>query len=127
MVRLHVKKGDESQFLYETHVDAMVEDVLYEVTIIYNGRLKILRICYEKENRIEYKSVTTHCTFKLHDVNLQQRCSRQITFLHRCSLTCISKSPTKNINARNPLTIISEASPAVCNKPHVIRSRVSTL
>nr|KAF7427585.1 hypothetical protein H0235_007279 [Vespula pensylvanica] len=50
MVRLHVKKGDESQFLYETHVDAMVEDVLYEVTIIYNGRLKILRICYEIED-----------------------------------------------------------------------------
>ncbi|XP_035736986.1 cilia- and flagella-associated protein 298-like isoform X3 [Vespa mandarinia] len=50
MVRLHVKKGDESQFLYETHVNAMVEDVLYEVTIIYNGRLKILRICYEIED-----------------------------------------------------------------------------
>ncbi|KAL2727607.1 cilia- and flagella-associated protein 298 isoform X1 [Vespula maculifrons] len=51
MVRLHVKKGDESQFLYETHVDAMVEDVLYEVTIIYNGRLKILRICYGNQSR----------------------------------------------------------------------------
>lgn len=50
MVRLHVKKGDESQFLYETYVDAMVEDVLYEVTIIYNGRLKILRICYGNQS-----------------------------------------------------------------------------
>ncbi|KAK2584574.1 hypothetical protein KPH14_006941 [Odynerus spinipes] len=50
MVRLHVKKGDESQFLFDTHVDAAVEDVLYDITIIYNGRLKILRICYEIED-----------------------------------------------------------------------------
>ncbi|XP_043491679.1 cilia- and flagella-associated protein 298-like isoform X2 [Polistes fuscatus] len=50
MVKLHVKKGDESQFLYETNVNAPVDDVLYEITIIYNGRLKILRICYEIED-----------------------------------------------------------------------------
>ncbi|XP_015189038.1 PREDICTED: UPF0769 protein C21orf59 homolog [Polistes dominula] len=50
MVKLHVKKGDESQFLYETNVNASVEDVLNEITIIYNGRLKILRICYEIED-----------------------------------------------------------------------------
>ncbi|XP_031837552.1 cilia- and flagella-associated protein 298 isoform X3 [Nomia melanderi] len=49
MVRLHVKKGEESQFLYDTHVEAMVEDVIYDITIIYNGRLKISRICYEIE------------------------------------------------------------------------------
>lgn len=46
MVRLHVKKGEESQFLYDTHVEARVEDVVYDITIIYNGRLKISRICY---------------------------------------------------------------------------------
>ncbi|XP_076658327.1 cilia- and flagella-associated protein 298-like [Halictus rubicundus] len=49
MVRLHVKKGEESQFLHDTHVDAMVQDVIYDITIIYNGRLKISRICYEIE------------------------------------------------------------------------------
>ncbi|KAG7201364.1 hypothetical protein KM043_004129 [Ampulex compressa] len=49
MVRLHVKKGDESQFLYDTHVEAKVEEVIQEITIIYNGRLKISRICYEIE------------------------------------------------------------------------------
>ncbi|XP_015430082.1 PREDICTED: UPF0769 protein C21orf59 homolog [Dufourea novaeangliae] len=49
MVRLHVKKGEESQFLYDTHVEAPVEDVIYDIAIIYNGRLKISRICYEIE------------------------------------------------------------------------------
>lgn len=46
MVRLHVKKGDESQFLYDTTVDSLVDDVINEITVIYNGRLKISRICY---------------------------------------------------------------------------------
>ncbi|RLU24429.1 hypothetical protein DMN91_002518 [Ooceraea biroi] len=49
MVRMHVKKGDESQFLYDTHVEANVNDVIRDIVIIYNGRLKISRICYEME------------------------------------------------------------------------------
>ncbi|KAH0956844.1 hypothetical protein HN011_011977 [Eciton burchellii] len=49
MVRLHVKKGDESQFLHDTRVDASVDDVVRDVVAIYNGRLKISRICYEME------------------------------------------------------------------------------
>ncbi|XP_008545012.1 cilia- and flagella-associated protein 298 isoform X2 [Microplitis demolitor] len=49
MVRLHVKKGDESQFLYDTTVDTPVDDVIQEITVIYNGRLKINRIAYEIE------------------------------------------------------------------------------
>lgn len=48
MVRLHVKKGDESQFLYDTHVEADVDDVIRDIVVIYNGRLKISRICYGK-------------------------------------------------------------------------------
>jgi hypothetical protein len=45
MVKLHVKRGDESQFLYETTVNKVVDEIIKEVTIIYNGRLKIRRIC----------------------------------------------------------------------------------
>lgn len=48
MVRLHVKKGDESQFLYDTNVEANVDDVIHDIAMIYNGRLKISRICYGK-------------------------------------------------------------------------------
>ena len=45
MVKLHIKKGDESQFLYETTVEMPVDDLLKDVSVIYNGRLKIQRIC----------------------------------------------------------------------------------
>lgn len=47
MVQLHVKRGDESQFLYDTTVDTPVEVVIQQITIIYNGRLKVDRICSE--------------------------------------------------------------------------------
>lgn len=48
MVRLHVKKGDDNQFLYDTDVEANVDDVISDIVVIYNGRLKISRICYGK-------------------------------------------------------------------------------
>ncbi|KAL1131693.1 hypothetical protein AAG570_011306 [Ranatra chinensis] len=54
MVILHVKKGDESQFLFETLTNVPVADVTTDVAIIYNGRLKISRICYEMEELIKY-------------------------------------------------------------------------
>jgi hypothetical protein len=52
MVKLHVKKGDESQFLYETSIESNVEQELKIICNIYNGRLKIDRLCSE----IEYLS-----------------------------------------------------------------------
>lgn len=45
MVQLHVKRGDESQFLFNTTVDAPLETVIQQITAIYNGRLKVDRIC----------------------------------------------------------------------------------
>ncbi|XP_055846162.1 cilia- and flagella-associated protein 298 [Episyrphus balteatus] len=50
MVRLHVKRGDESQFLFDTQVSEEVSSVLQEITAIYNGRLKIYRLCYDIED-----------------------------------------------------------------------------
>jgi hypothetical protein len=49
MVKLHIKKGDESLFLFETSVDSSVEACLKVVCNIYNGRLKIGRLCSEIE------------------------------------------------------------------------------
>jgi len=54
MVILHVKKGDESQFLFQAHVQDKVDDVVISVTTIYNGRLKISRICSEMEELIKH-------------------------------------------------------------------------
>lgn len=45
MVLLHIKRGENSQFLYETTVGADVGKLTQEIVAIYNGRLKIQRVC----------------------------------------------------------------------------------
>lgn len=50
MVKLNVKKGDEPQFLMDTTVARPVDDLFTEVAAIYNGRLKVMRICAGKIN-----------------------------------------------------------------------------
>lgn len=45
MVLLHVKRGENSQFLYETTVSIDVGKLTQEIVAIYNGRMKIQRIC----------------------------------------------------------------------------------
>ncbi|KAG1970401.1 cilia- and flagella-associated protein 298 [Pimephales promelas] len=47
MVQLHVKRGDESQFLFNTTVDVSIETLSQQISEIYNGRLKVDRICTE--------------------------------------------------------------------------------
>lgn len=54
MVRLQVKKGDETQFLYETELCKPIEKLALELVAIYNGRLKISRICAEIEELMKH-------------------------------------------------------------------------
>lgn len=54
MVRLHIKRGDQSQFIYETALTKPIADLSLEVVIIFNGRLKIGRICAEIEELIKH-------------------------------------------------------------------------
>lgn len=49
MVIIHVKHKDESQFLYQTPLTTSVDDLVQKVTAIYNGRLKVHRVCMEIE------------------------------------------------------------------------------
>lgn len=49
MVKLHIKKGDEDQFLVETMVQISIDDLMKILVPIYNGRLKVNRICSEIE------------------------------------------------------------------------------
>lgn len=49
MVILHIKRGSENQFLYETKVSASISSVTTDVIAIFNGRLKAMRICSEIE------------------------------------------------------------------------------
>ena len=48
MVKLHIKRGDESQFLYETTVKATLCELLPDIIRIHNGRLKIYRLYHGK-------------------------------------------------------------------------------
>lgn len=47
MVLLHIKRGNDSQFLYETSVTTPIAQLNKDIVLIYNGRLKIGRICSE--------------------------------------------------------------------------------
>ena len=49
MVILHVKHNDQNQFLFETTLKTSVEEVASKIPAIYNGRLKVNRICGEME------------------------------------------------------------------------------
>lgn len=45
MVKLHIKRGDESQFLFETTVEVALSELLVQLVRLQNGRLKVSRLC----------------------------------------------------------------------------------
>lgn len=45
MVLLHVKRGDESQFLLQAPGSTELEELTVQVTRVYNARLKVQRVC----------------------------------------------------------------------------------
>lgn len=49
MVKLHLKQGDESLFLFETTCQAELSELIPQLVRIQNGRLKIERLFYEME------------------------------------------------------------------------------
>eukprot|EP00041_Stephanoeca_diplocostata_P024106 m.603452 g.603452 ORF g.603452 m.603452 type:complete len:292 (+) comp22453_c0_seq1:130-1005(+) len=54
MVRIHLKRGDASLFLYETTTNIPIADLLKELSDIYNAILKIRRLCSEIEMLAEF-------------------------------------------------------------------------
>ena len=57
MVKLHLKQGDESLFLYETTCQAELSELIPQLVRIQNGRLKIERLFYG-----EYKCMYSKLT-----------------------------------------------------------------
>lgn len=55
MVKLHLKHGDESLFLYETTCQAELSELIPQIVRIQNGRLKIERLFYGKFDIYMYK------------------------------------------------------------------------
>lgn len=45
MVLLHVKRGDENQFLLQAPGTTDMEELTVQVARVYNARLKVQRIC----------------------------------------------------------------------------------
>lgn len=72
MVILHVKHGDESQFLYETSVNTSTDSIIADVTSIYNGRLKISRICYEMEELAKHGTLFPPDILNLYEEQVQE-------------------------------------------------------
>ncbi|GAB5576306.1 cilia- and flagella-associated protein 298 isoform X1 [Prionailurus iriomotensis] len=54
MVLLHVKRGDESQFLLQAPGSTELEELTVQVTRVYNARLKVQRVCSEMEELAEH-------------------------------------------------------------------------
>ncbi|XP_051903073.1 cilia- and flagella-associated protein 298 isoform X2 [Hippocampus zosterae] len=54
MVILHVKRGDESHFLFSAGVHETVDVLVRDITAIFNGRLKVGRICAEMAELAEH-------------------------------------------------------------------------
>lgn len=54
MVLLHVKRGNESQFIFDTKLSTQLSILIKEIVLIFNGRLKITRICSEMEELIKH-------------------------------------------------------------------------
>ncbi len=55
MVKIHVKRGDDSQFLYETTVSISVEQLQIVLVRIFNGRLKVDRLSQGKMQQAHVK------------------------------------------------------------------------
>lgn len=45
MVKLHIKRGDDSVFLFETTVEVLVQNLIVQLVKLYNGILKVQRLC----------------------------------------------------------------------------------
>lgn len=49
MVRLNIKRGDQSQFLFDTTLSTEIASLQRDIVAIFNGRLKVARLCDEIE------------------------------------------------------------------------------
>lgn len=57
MVRLHIKKANDSLFLHDTTTQQEVPELLAEVLAIYDLRLKVLRLCEEMQSLAKHGHV----------------------------------------------------------------------
>ena len=65
MVKLHIKRGDESQFLVETTVEIPISELTVQLVRFYNGRLKVDRLCQGETLEGKRACLKLHLTCKV--------------------------------------------------------------
>ncbi|XP_052868745.1 cilia- and flagella-associated protein 298 [Anopheles cruzii] len=104
MVLLHVKRGEESQFLYETVTGIGIDQLAYELVTIYNGRLKVSRICSEIEELAKHGTMLPPDMLGLTDEQVEE-----LHLVDEWADTCIpsggwrfNRDPVGRRNGRQP-------------------------
>lgn len=58
MVLLHMKWGNKSQFLLQVPGSTKGEELMVQVGQVYNGPLKVQRLCLEMEESAQHDNMT---------------------------------------------------------------------
>uniref|UniRef100_A0A336M1Y3 CSON006831 protein n=1 Tax=Culicoides sonorensis TaxID=179676 RepID=A0A336M1Y3_CULSO len=104
MVVINIKRGDESQFLYETSLTNKVEVVQNDVLSIFNGRLKINRICSDMEELSNYGIALPPNMVGLTDEQIKELHLKD-DFAENCTPSggySINEDPCKRRNGHQP-------------------------
>lgn len=69
-MKIHVKRGDENLFLFETTVEAPLSELVVQLVRLQNGRLKVSRLCQGMLIVPHTAYVVSTCTYRLivHDM-----------------------------------------------------------
>lgn len=110
MVRLHIKRGDESQFLFDTEVKNTVNAVCPEILAIFNGRLKVNRICSEIEELANHGTMLPPEMIGLTDEQVEELKLRD-DWAEKCIPSggnAFCKDPIGRRNGRQPMVNMQE-------------------
>ncbi|XKL61768.1 hypothetical protein PGB90_001601 [Kerria lacca] len=104
MVQLHIKKNDESQFLFDISVNTSVDDCYSSIVMIYNGRLKINRICREMDLLKEYGTM-----YHPNVIGLNEQQIKEMKFVDEWDKNCVpsgewlyNEDPVRRRNGKQP-------------------------
>lgn len=110
MVLLHIKRGSESQFLYETSIQTRISMLNKEIVLIYNGRLKIGRIRSEMEELAKHGPMLPPDILGLADEQVEE-----LKLVDEYAEKCIpsggwiyNRDPVGRRNGRQPQTQMQE-------------------
>ncbi|KAG5682577.1 hypothetical protein PVAND_011922 [Polypedilum vanderplanki] len=110
MVLLNIKRGDSMQFLIETTVNEEIGKLTLDVVAIYNGCLKIQRICAEIEELANYGCMLHPDMIGLTDEQIEEL-KLVDNFVEICTPSGgfnLTKDPVGRRNGRQPLPSMQE-------------------